>query len=147
MYKRRGYDKLFFGPICDCDQGWNNDKRVPHYEYQPLESLMIYAGFWMPPYVNNDWFHRLWTDETFRAFVAKRWADKKEELKAVTGKVLSEVPADMSKAIEANFEVWPFYYQYSGEANMPAKDYPSEIQRIAKLSSEREALLDRLFNQ
>lgn len=147
MYKRRGYDKLFFGPIWDCDKGWNNDKRVPHWEYQPLESLMIYAGFWMPPYVNNDWFHRLWTDETFRAFVAKRWADKKEELKAVTGKVLSEVPADMSKAIEANFEVWPFYYQYSGEANMPAKDYPSEIQRIRDLSARREALLDRLFNE
>ena len=147
MYKRRGYDKLFFGPIWDCDKGWNNDKRVPHYEYQPLESLMIYAGFWMPPYISNDWFHRLWTDETFRAFVAKRWADKKEELKAVTSKVLAEVPADMAKAIEANFEVWPFYYQYSGEANMPAKDYPSEIQRIAKLSSEREALLDRLFNE
>lgn len=147
MYKRRGYDKLFFGPIWDCDKGWNNDKRVPHWEYQPLESLMIYAGFWMPPYVSNDWFHRLWTDETFRAFVAKRWADKKEELKAVTSKVLAEVPADMAKAIEANFEVWPFYYQYSGEANMPAKDYPSEIQRIAKLSSEREALLDKLFNE
>lgn len=147
MYKRRGYDKIFFGPIWDCDKGWNNDKRVPHWEYQPLESLMIYAGFWMPPYVNNDWFHRLWTDETFRAFVAKRWADKKEELKAVTSKVLAEVPADMAKAIEANFEVWPFYYQYSGEANMPAKTYPEEIQRIAKLSSEREALLDRLFNE
>lgn len=146
MYKRRGYDKLFFGPIWDCDKGWNNDKRVPHWEYQPLESLMIYAGFWMPPYVSNDWFHRLWTDETFRAFVAKRWADKKEELKAVTSKVLAEVPADMAKAIEANFEVWPFYYQYSGEANMPAKDYPSEIQRIRDLSERREALLDRLFN-
>lgn len=147
MYKRRGYDKLFFGPIWDCDKGWNNDKRVPHWEYQPLESLMIYAGFWMPPYVNNDWFHRLWTDETFRAFVAKRWADKKEELKAVTSKVLAEVPADMAKAIEANFEVWPFYYQYSGEANMPARTYPEEIQRIRDLSARREALLDRLFNE
>lgn len=147
MYKRRGYDKIFFGPIWDCDKGWNNDQRVPHWEYPPLESLMIHAGFWMPPYVNNDWFHRLWTDETFRAFVAARWAQKKEELKAVTERVLTEVPADMAKAIEANFEVWPFYYQYSGEANMPARDYPSEIQRIRKLSQEREALLDELFNK
>lgn len=147
MYKRRGYDKIFFGPIWDCDKGWNNDKRVPHWEYQPLESLMIYAGFWMPPYVDNDWFQRLWTDETFRAFVARRWSDKKEELKAVTDKVLTEVPADMAKAIEANFAVWPFYYQYSGEANMPAKDYPSEIQRIRDLSAAREALLDDLFNR
>ena len=147
IYKRRGCEKIFFGPIWDCDKGWNNDKRVPHYEYQPLQSLMIYAGFWMPPYVSNDWFQRLWTDETFRAFVAKRWADKKEELKAVTDKVLTEVPENMAKAIEANFDVWPFYYQYSGEANMPAKDYPSEIQRVRTLSADREALLDRLFNQ
>ena len=108
---------------------------------------MIYAGFWMPPYVSNDWFHRLWTDETFRAFVAQRWAQKKEELKAVTDRVLTEVPAEMSKAIEANFKVWPFHYQYSGEANMPAKTYPEEIQRIRDLSARREALLDRLFNE
>ncbi|MBR5141970.1 MAG: hypothetical protein IKW55_05745, partial [Bacteroidales bacterium] len=59
----------------------------------------------------------------------------------------TEVPENMAKAIEANFDVWPFYYQYSGEANMPAKDYPSEIQRIRTLSADREALLDRLFNQ
>lgn len=101
----------------------------------------------MPPYVSNDWFQRLWTDETFRGSVARRWSDKKEELKAVTDKVLTEVPADMSKAIEANFTVWPFYYQYSGEANMPARDYPSEIQRIRDLSSDRETLLDNLFNK
>ena len=147
LYKRRGCEKLFFGPIWDCDKGWNNDKRVPHYEYQPLESLMIHAGFWMPPYISNDWFQRLWTDETFRAFVAQRWEQKKEELKAVTDRVLTEVPAEMSKAIEANFKVWPFYYQYSGEANMPARTYPEEIQRIRNLSARREALLDRLFNE
>lgn len=148
MYKRRGYDKIFFGPIWDCDKGWDNDKRVPHSEYKPLESLMIHAGFWMPQYVNNDWFQRLWTDETFRAFVAKRWAAKKEELKAVTDKVLTNVPHDMAKAIEANFTVWPFNYQHnSEEARMPAKDYPSEIQRIRDKSAAREVLLDRLFNQ
>ena len=61
LYKRRGVDKLFFGPIWDCDKGWNNDKRVPHYEYQPLSNLMIKAGFWMPPYVSNDWFWRFWS--------------------------------------------------------------------------------------
>lgn len=147
MYKRRGYDKIFFGPIWDCDKGWNNDKRVPHPQFHPLQSLMILAGFRMPPFVNNDWFHRLWTDETFRAFVAQRWAAKKEELKTVTEKVLTEVPRDMAKAIEANFKVWPFYYQYSSEANMPAKDYPAEIERIGALSAEREKLLDILFNQ
>lgn len=145
MHKRRGVDKIFFGPIWDCDKGWNNDKRVPHSQYKPLESLMIYAGFWMPPYINNDWFQQVWKDEEFRKFVGTRWAAKKEELKAVTDKVLTEVPRDMAKAIEANFTVWPFYYQYSDEANMPARTYELEIQRIRDLSADREALLDRLF--
>jgi hypothetical protein len=146
-YKRRGHDKLFFGPIWDCDKGWDNDRRVPHSQYHPLTSLMIHAGFWMPSNVQDDWFQHLWTDETFRAFVAKRWADKKEELKALTDRVLREVPADMPKAIEANFTVWPFYYQYSSEAKMPAQTYELEIQRIRDMSAAREALLDNLFNR
>ena len=146
-YKRRGHDKLFFGPIWDCDKGWDNDRRVPHSQYHPLTSLMIHAGFWMPSNVQDDWFQHLWTDETFRAFVAKRWADKKEELKALTDCVLREVPADMPKAIEANFTVWPFYYQYSSEAKMPAQTYELEIQRIRDMSAAREALLDNLFNR
>ena len=146
-YKRRGHDKLFFGPIWDCDKGWDNDRRVPHSQYHPLTSLMIHAGFWMPSNVQDDWFQHLWTDETFRAFVAKRWADKKEELKAVTDRVLRKAPADMAKAIEANFTVWPFYYQYSSEAKMPAQTYELEIQRIRDMSAAREALLDNLFNR
>lgn len=146
-YKRRGHDKLFFGPVWDCDKGWDNDRRVPHSQYHPLSSLMIHAGFWMPSYVQDDWFQHLWTDETFRAFVAKRWADKKEELKAVTERVLTEDTKDMAKAIEANFAVWPFYYQYSGEAKMPAQTYELELQRIRDLSAAREALLDNLFNR
>lgn len=146
-YKRRGHDKLFFGPIWDCDKGWDNDRRVPHSQYHPLTSLMIHAGFWMPSNVQDDWFQHLWTDETFRAFVAKRWADKKEELKALTDRVLREAPADMAKAIEANFTVWPFYYQYSSEAKMPAQTYELEIQRIRDISAAREALLDNLFNR
>lgn len=146
-YKRRGHDKLFFGPIWDCDKGWDNDRRVPHSQYHPLTSLMIHAGFWMPSNVQDDWFQHLWTDETFRAFVAKRWEDKKEELKAVTDRVLREAPADMAKAIEANFTVWPFYYQYSSEAKMPAQTYELEIQRIRDMSAAREALLDNLFNR
>lgn len=145
MYKRRGVDKLFFGPIWDCDKGWNNDKRVPHSEYQPLSSLMIKAGFWMPPYVKNDWFWRFWSDASFRKFVNDRWKSKKAELLALTEKILDENPVRMAKAIEANFTVWPFYYQYSGEANMPASTYAGEIARIRELTVQRAQLLDRLF--
>ncbi len=143
FYKRRGVDKIFFGPVWDLDKGWNNDRRTPH--GNTLTQLMIYGGFYMPPYINPDWFHRFWQDAEFRKFVGERWAAKKDELKA---KVLSELdakPKEMSKAIEANFSVWEFYYQYSDEANMPARTYELEIERMRQLTEQRAALLDKLF--
>lgn len=147
MYKRRGIDKLFFGPVWDCDKGWDNEVRVPDYSRQPLTSLMIHAGFGMPGMNGTDWFERLWTDATFRTFVARRWAEKREELLAATERILDEVPLQASKSIAANFSVWDFYYQYNSEAKMPAATYDEEIARIRRLTRNRAALLDRLFNE
>lgn len=143
FYKRRGVDKIFFGPIWDLDKGWNNDKRTPH--GNTLTQLMIYGGFYMPPYVNPDWFHRFWQDAEFRKFVGKRWASKKEQLKSKVLSELDEKPKQMRKAIAANFSVWDFYYQYSNEANMPARTYKLEIQRMRDLTEKRAALLDAKF--
>ena len=143
FYKRRGVDKIFFGPIWDLDKGWNNDKRTPH--GNTLTQLMIYGGFYMPPYVNPDWFHRFWQDAEFRKFVGKRWASKKEQLKSKVFSELDEKPKQMRKAIAANFSVWNFYYQYSNEANMPARTYELEIQRMRDLTEKRAALLDAKF--
>ena len=143
FYKRRGIDKIFFGPVWDVDKGWNNDKRTPH--GNTLSQLMIYGGFYMPPYINPDWFHRFWQDEEFRKFVGTRWAQKRE---ALVSKVLSELdsrPMSMSKAIRANYSVWDFNYQYSNEANMPARTYELEIQRMKDLTVQRAELLDKLF--
>lgn len=147
MYKRRGFDKLFFGPVWDCDKGWDNEKRIPDYSHQPLSSLMIHAGFGMPGIWGQDWFKRIWTDETFRAFVAARWKAKKAELLAATERILDEVPAKVAKSIDANFTVWPFYYQFCNDAKMPAATYEKEIERIRKLTNQRAALLDKLFNE
>ena len=147
MYKRRGYDKIFFGPVWDCDKGWDNDVRVPHSQYKPLESLMIYAGFWMPSVSENDWFQQVWKDEQFRKFVAARWASKKDELKAVTRKILDEIPTQMPKALEANYPVWDFNRQFSSEAKSPAISYEKELERILSLSERREALLDIEFSK
>ena len=145
MYKRRGVDKLFFGPIWDVDKGWDNDKRIPHSEYPPKSSLMMFAGFWMPAYVQYDWFQRLWDDETFRQDVSQRWNSVRDRLVSEVNSILNTQPEAMKKAIEANFEVWPFYYQASEEANMPAETYPEEIERIRQLTDTRADLLDNLF--
>lgn len=143
FYKRRGVDKIFFGPVWDLDKGWNNDKRTPH--GNTLNQLMIYGGFYMPPYINPDWFHRFWQDAEFRKFVGRRWASKKEQLKSKVLSELDEKPKHMRKAIAANFSIWDFYYQYSDEANMPARTYELEIQRMKDLTVQRAALLDAKF--
>lgn len=143
FYKRRGVDKIFFGPVWDLDKGWNNDKRTPH--GNTLNQLMIYGGFYMPPYINPDWFHRFWQDAEFRKFVGRRWASKKEQLKSKVLSELDEKPKQMRKAIAANFSIWDFYYQYSDEANMPARTYELEIQRMKDLTVQRAALLDAKF--
>lgn len=143
FYKRRGVDKIFFGPVWDLDKGWNNDRRTP--QGNTLTQLMIYGGFYMPPYINPDWFHRFWQDAEFRQFVGRRWASKKEQLKSKVLSELDEKPKQMRKAIAANFSIWDFYYQYSGEANMPARTYELEIQRMRDLTVQRAALLDAKF--
>ena len=145
FYKRRGVDKIYFGPVWDLDKGWNNDNRTPHSSYPPLLSLMIYAGFYMPPYISPDWFHRFWRDEDFRKYVGERWAAKKDALQE---KVLSELeskPRRMKKAIKANFSVWPYYYQACTDAPLPASTYEAEIERMKSLTKQRAALLDAKF--
>ena len=143
LYKRSGVDKLFFGPIWDVDKGWDNEKRGGE---GYLDKLMIHSGFHMPVFVSDDWFNRFWQDPSLRQAVKLRWKQKKMELLDAVYGELDTMPHKMEKAIEANFSVWPFYYQASGEAKMPSQDYPSEIARIRSLTASRAATLDKLFN-
>ena len=75
------------------------------------------------------------------------WGLPKKPYRMKFSEKFSPIGLNHAKAIEANFTVWPFYYQYSGEAKMPAQTYEQELQRIRDLSAAREALLDNLFNR
>lgn len=144
FYKRRGSDKLFFGPIWDVDKGWDNDKRNPQ-NVDKSASLMIKAGFQMPGANGSDWFNRFWEDASFRSFVNNRWKEKRAELVNTVKALADELSGSMSKSIEANFTKWQFYYQASTEANMPAATYADEISRIKRLTDARAAALDAAF--
>lgn len=144
MYKRRGIDKVFFGPVWDVDKGWDNEKRNDHLD--PGNNLMINAGFRMPGIGSgDDWFQRLWQDEELRKSTGERWTSRKNELVGAVLSILDEKPGRMAKSIKANFRVWTFYYQASTEAKMPAATYELEIERIRTLTLSRADLLDRLF--
>jgi len=147
FYKRRGSDKLFFGPIWDVDKGWDNEVRTAGYTDDKANNLMIHAGFQMPPCNFKDWFNRFWEDETFRSFVNERWKSRRDKLVSTVKSRAKEIPAAMPNAIKANFTKWEFYYQASTEAKIPAKTYELEIERIISLTDQRAATLDKLFAQ
>ena len=142
LYKRRGVDKLFFGPVWDVDKGWDNERRGAA-DFK--DHLMIHSGFVMPGGDKHHWFYRFWEDENLRKAVNERWVRKRQELLDAIEVELTARPAGMVKSIEANFTVWPFYYQASTEAKMPASTYPDEINRIRRLTADRAAVLDSEF--
>ena len=143
FYKRRGIDKIFFGPIWDVDKGWNNETRQD--AQNPNSNLMIHVGFKMPNSNGDDWFVQVWKDEVFRNFVKTRWDAKKAQLTAMVMHELDQKPLQMAKAIQANFAVWKFNEQKVWGARMPAATYELEIERIRDLTQNRLALLNALF--
>jgi hypothetical protein len=139
-YKRDGVEKLFFGPIWDCDKGWANDPRIP------LDAkLMMDAGFKMN-YVEPDWFQQVWKDEEFRKFVYNRWMKKKDELVDMVMRELDTRPSAMAKSLKANFSVWDYFSQGS-EGRPPAPTYQQEIERLRQWTIDRCAVLDSEFNK
>ena len=106
---------------------------------------MVYSGFAMPGSDKRHWYYRFCEDKSFRQALNLRWRAKRNQLLSAIYKELGSLPARMPMAIEANFTVWPFYYQASTEAKMPEASYEAEIARIKRLTEERAAVLDREF--
>lgn len=143
MYKRRGVEKLFFGPGWDFDKGCDNEWRVDH--SNPVYSLMIDVGFKMPGNNGKDWFQRLWEDAGLRSAVKARWTARKGELKAEAFRVLNTKPAAMKNSVKANFTVWDWNTQQIYGSKPPAANYDAELARIRSFIDTRAAELDRLF--
>lgn len=140
FYKRRGVDKIFFGPGWDFDKGWNNESRIDNSD--PVNNLMIYVGFGMPGCSREHWFQRLWQDESFRTTVKTRWTSKREALIAAATRVLDEKPAAMPNAVKANYMIWDYHKQQIDGAKPPAATYELEIERLRSFIYARAEVLD-----
>lgn len=145
LYKKRGDDRLYFGPVWDMDKGWGNDNRTPFPEFPPSSSLMIHGGFRMNAANTTDWFCRFWEDDSFRSAVITRWNQVKALLMDEVLREIDNCEKGMSKSILANYEVWPFNYQASEFASTPANDYSGELDKMRQMTRDRANLLDELF--
>lgn len=142
-YKRRGVDKLFFGPVWDFDRAFDNDLRKP----SPRASLMLDIGFNTPnARGGTHWFKRMWEDESFRKTVKDRWNSKKAELLAEALRVLDDEPGKMQYSIDANFTRWKITDQDVRNIKPGPKDYETGITYMKQYVNDRYAALDKLFN-
>lgn len=66
IYKKRGNNRLFFGPLWDYDIAFNNDNR----QGDATEKLMRQHG-----YNPKQWIQRIWSDSWFRQKVNQRWTE------------------------------------------------------------------------
>ena len=67
FYKDRDDQRLFFGPVWDCDIAFDNDNRLEDSRHDPQRELMADIAF-----SNNgmdQWVARLWQDEWFQQLV------------------------------------------------------------------------------
>lgn len=98
IYKKRGIDKFFFGPMWDYDIAFNNDHRLG----DAVEKLMRENAF-----NPRQWIQQFWKDEWFRSEVNRRW----EELLAsgILDELLTyvdETVALIDASQQKNFERW-----------------------------------------
>ncbi len=143
FYKKRGYDKIFFGPVWDFDKAFNNDRRTQ----EPLTSLMVHVGFYAMNFnQGNHWFRRLWSDNTFKSAVKKRWNEKKGRLLAESLAVLDNDSKTMEKSIKSNFRKWSVTSQALGDAMPAPTSYAAGLSTLRTYIQDRYTFLDNLFN-
>ena len=99
IYKRRGLNKFFFGPLWDFDIAFNNDYRIGD-----ASNAMMRDRAFEP----KAWIKRMWEDEWFRRAVNRRWTELlndniQEKLLAYINSTTALIDASQQK----NFARWP----------------------------------------
>ena len=148
LYKERGIDKFFFGPVWDFDKAYNNDNRRANL----FNDLMVHRGFftmdgskpWNEPEVN--WHGRMWEDPRFRRAVRDRWNNKKNELRLAASRILNDEPQRMEHSISANFTRWDVSEQALYDAMPAPATYEQGITTLKNYINVRFSYLDGLFN-
>ena len=98
IYKKRGIDKLFFGPMWDYDIAFNNDNRLG----DATQKLMRQYA-----HQPRAWIERLYEDKWFRQAVWQRWNELLNDnlLKKLTD-YITETAGLLEQSQQLNFNIW-----------------------------------------
>lgn len=96
-YKKRGDDKLYFGPVWDYDQAFLTNERVPRY----AETLSMQHG------VAQFWFREIMKTDTAQTVLRRLWKEvKSNNLKQHLLDFLDVNSANLQQSQALNFQRW-----------------------------------------
>ena len=96
-YKKRGDDKLYFGPVWDYDQAFLTNERVPRY----AETLSMQHG------VAQFWFREIMKTDTAQTVLRRLWKQlKSTDLKQHLLDFMHENSAYLQQAQALNYQRW-----------------------------------------
>jgi hypothetical protein len=113
MYKERGDDKLYWGPLWDFDIAFNNCNRTGDVYY----SLMRDAAF--SPQLAKQWAIRMWQDPWFVRLIADKWQEMVDG--GVEQSVLDyidQVAAEIEQSQQLNYDIWPINKRVHNEIEL-----------------------------
>ena len=96
-YKKRGDDKLYFGPVWDYDQAFLTNERVPRY----AETLSMQHG------VAQFWFREIMKTDTAQTVLRRLWKQlKSTDLKQHLLNFMDENSVYLQQAQALNYQRW-----------------------------------------
>jgi len=136
MYKKRGNDKIYTGPVWDFDKAANNDNRLG----DQVQGLMSDAAF--EPKI---WFKRFMEDPAFRQRIRARWNELKPKIQALPNSI-EPIAKKLAVSQVRNFTKWDILKKQSYLEMNVSGSYEGDVKYLKDFLIRHIAWLDNKFN-
>jgi hypothetical protein len=137
MFKKRGDDKIYFGPMWDYDIAFNNDNRLGD---ATTKRMSTYAN---DPKI---WIKRMLEDSNFKAALAKRWKELRgANIKSSLDATITNFAATLDQSEKKNFELWPVLNTVVYFEEKTTGTYAEHVEFLRTYVSKRIDYLDTQF--
>ena len=137
VYKKRGDDKLYVGPLWDFDIAFNNDNRLGDAVNKPMLTNAHQPRMWI---------ERMWQAQWFRKAVLARW---RELVDGCIEETLANFIADTAEMLDVsqrlNFKKWNVLNQQVYLEQFLFDTYEEGVDYLAQYVHERIAFLNTFF--
>lgn len=139
MYKEKGDDRFYWGPLWDYDIAFNNCDRVGDVS----RDLMINRGFGDD--LTKLWVLRMWQDPWFVNLIHRTWKELVDKgIEQHVLEYIDSIAAEIDASQKLNFAKWPINQHVYNELQL-FNTYGEGIEFLKKFVSEHCAYLTEVF--